>query len=263
MLKKVILLSIAIGLTIIAVFIQQFTSNNRPVKEYTNINGKVYNIKLPVFYEGKEGCLIEINIPDSSVTGNVFYKTLNGRENWCPKRLIRMNENLISMLPNQKPNVKLQYYLELKSFKRSYYLAHSNPVIVRFQEEVPKYIIYPQVICIFLALILSCYAGLLAIFKLDTYKKYSLLAYYFMLAGALVLNLVVYVITFRTIFVKFEVYNDLTVYRNLLLYMFMLLIFNINRKNENRFFTCIISTLTLLVFCLPQNFLFYWLIRIG
>jgi hypothetical protein len=261
MLKKVVLLSIAVGLTIIAVFVQQFNSNNRPAKEYSNINGKVYSFKLPSVYEGKEGCLIEINIPDSSVSGSVFYKTLNSNDLWISKKLIRMNENLISLLPNQKPNGKLQYFIELKSFDRIYYLAHNNPVIVRFQEEPPKYILYPQVISLFLALIFSFYSGLLAIFKIDTYKKYSLLAYYFMLAGALILNILVFLVSFKSLYIKFEANNDLSVYRNLLLFLLWLLVFYINRKKEQRLITIIMSSLILLIFCLPQNVLFYWILR--
>ncbi len=261
MIKKVTLLLVAAGIAVIAVFVQHFTSNDNPTKKYCNINNKVYCFKLTVYHEGKDGSVIEINIPDTAVTGVIFYKSLKANDIWISIKMIRLNETLITMLPNQKPNDKLQYYIELKSVGRKYFISQDNPVIVRFQNEVPKFILYPQIVLIFLALIFSCYVGLLVIFNIETYKKYSVLTFYLMLAGALILNLIVNLISFKSLFIKIEATNDLTLYRNLIIFLFWLLLFYVYRKKENRFVTFVISFVTLLFYCLPQSILFGWLIK--
>ena len=259
MIRKVFLLSIAVSTAIVVIFIQQFFSVNKPAKEYCKINNTIYTFKLPVSDDGKEGCVIELNIPDTTVSGRIIYKKLIGNDDWTEIRLVR-NENLISMLPKQKPNTKLQYYIELNSKGKVFFLAHKKPVILRFQQEVPKFIQYPYMILMFLALVLSIYVGLLALLKIENYKKYSLYVFYLFLGGACVLNLIVFFISFHKLVVRFDANNDLTVYRNLLIFLFWLGVFYINRKKENRYISLFVSIITLLIFILPQNILFHWLL---
>jgi|GEM_PF-1531253 len=256
MAKKILFFLLAIGLSIIATFIRQFSSPDNLYKAYANINNNIYSFKLPVVRESNEvneKFPIEIYLSDTAVKGKLFYKKLNIKEKWHENNLIRMNDNLIGVLPFQKPNIKIQYYLELKSNGKTYQVAKNNPVIFRFQGKVTKYILFPYNILMFLALIFSCYSGILSIFNLGSFIKYSKVTFYLFLFGALIFGFLVHLISFSHLFIKIATYNDLTFYKNLLIFIFWLGIYLLNKRIQLRYITFVISVITLILYCIPQN----------
>ena len=106
MLKKVFLLAISIALAILAAFIQQFFVSDNPIKTNIEINKNFYTLKLPIVYEGLQECLIELPISDIDISGSIYYKVAKANDDWKTISLIRMNDNLVSILPAQKPNIQ-------------------------------------------------------------------------------------------------------------------------------------------------------------
>jgi len=258
MIQKVLFLLIAAALTIIATFVQQFSSSDRPFNRDVKINGTSYSFSLPVLHEGNEECLIEINLPDSSVRGNLVYKLLNSSEEWKSTNLIRMNDKLVNVLPIQNANIKISYYIELISQGKTYFISKSKPIIVRFQETVPKYILFPQVMIMFLALIIACFSGLLSIFNADSFKKYANLTFYLFSVGVF-LSLLIHIIAFRHLLLQLMPYNDLSFYKNLIIFFIWFGLFKINKKYDYRYFTLTATVFTLILYCMPQHFIFGWL----
>jgi hypothetical protein len=256
MFKKIMFLAIAAVLAVIAVFVQQFSSSDRPFKQEIQINNIDYLFKLPVYHEGKEECLIELSIPDTSVKGILFFKLLKSSNYYKSINLIRMNDNLVSVLPHQKPNIKVQYYIELFSGGKKYFVAQTNPIIVRFQGVVPKYFLFPQVMILFIALIFSSFAGMLTFSHVDSYKKYARVTFYLFTFGALIIGLIIHIISFRHLFVQVANYNDLTFYKNGIIFLLWLLVYYVNRKYDFQYLTLAVSILTLILFCLAPNVLF-------
>ncbi len=255
MLKKISFLVVAAGLTIVAVFIQQFSSSDRPYKTSIDINNQSYNVKLPVVHEGNRECLIEINIGDTSIHGQVFYKRYKFNEDWKINQLVSMNENMVSILPQQNPNVKIAYYVKLESKGMHYYIAKDNPIIIRFQGEIPKYIQFPQVAIMFLALIFACFSGILALFNVDSYIKYSKITFYLFTISAFILSLIVHIISFRHIILNLSIYNDLTFYKNLVIFLLWFGVYQLNKKHSIRILVFIVAIITLMLYCLPQHLL--------
>jgi hypothetical protein len=258
MLKKVLLLAISIALAILAAFIQQVFISDNPVKTSIEINKNYYTLKLPVVYEGIQECLIELPIADSSVSGVIYYKVAKANDDWKTNSLIRMNDNLVSILPAQKPNVKLEYFITLTSKGITYKLPIDKPVIIRFQDIVAKMVYYPFVILLFISLILSCYTGLLSAYNIQPTKKYIKLTFYFLL-GSIILGLSVHLIAFRHLFLQISPNNDLSFYKNLLIFLLWLGIFYLSKKHENRYIILTVSVLTLILYCYPQHLLFNWI----
>lgn len=255
MIKKVTFFLFSIGLAVIATFIQQLTSSDRPHKKYVVVNDTLLKVDMPVVHEGDD--ILSIVLPDTSIKAHIFYKRLNIDENWQKISCIRMGENLESVLPFHKPNIKIQYYVELLKEGKSYFVAKNNPVIMRFQDLAPKYLVFPYVIVMFVALVLVCFSGILAILKSDSYKKFVAFTFSLLIAGTL-LSLIIHLVTFKHLFVQISVYNDLSFYKNLLIMMFWLLLFYINRKYSVRSATFVVATITLLLYCLPQHFISKW-----
>lgn len=259
MLKKISFLTVAAGLTIIATFIQQFSSYERPVKVSLDINKENYDFELPVVQEENEKYLVVLNIPDSSIHGKVFYKLYNSPESWKENKLTRNHEQLVVSLPQEKANVKVQYYLQLELKGKCFFIAKNKPVIVRYQGLAPKYILFPQFTFMFIALIFACFAGILALFSLDSYKKYSKITFYLFTLAILILGFLVHLISFGHIILNPCMHNDLTFYKNLLIFLLWLGIFQLNKKYNVRILVFLVAIATLLLYCIPQQFVFSWI----
>jgi hypothetical protein len=258
MFQKVSLLLISVGLAIVAVFIQQFFISDNPVKADVQINGNKYTFKLPVFYEGDEECIIVLSIPDKGVKGSVSYKVASSNDKWKTNKLIRMNDNLVSVIPRQKPNIKIEYFITLASYSKTYTMPLGNPIYIRYQKMVPKPIFYPYVLTLFMALILACYTGFLTVYNINPFKKYIQLTFYLLICS-IVLGLIVHLISFRHLFLQLSPYNDLTFYKNLIIFLLWFGIYQLNKKKEYRFMTLAVAILTLLLYCTPQHIVFHYL----
>ena len=255
MFKKVTFLTIALGIAIIATIVQQFASHDRPYKAVIMINEQIYKLKLPVFHDGRNECLIELVIPDTTVTGAVFYKVLNSNEEWHQNKLIRMSDNLLSILPENKPNVKLQYYIMLYSKSSQYSLAKEELIVIRFQKEVPKYLQYPYVLLFFGSLIIACFAGMLTIKNIDSYKKYATLTFY-LYGAALFFGLIWHIYSFRHLFLQISPYNDLTFYKYLIVFLIWWGVYKLNQKKDWRYVTLAASIITLILYIIPPQIVF-------
>ncbi len=258
MLKKVLFLAIALGITIIATFVQQFATYDRPYKATLMINEVIYTLKLPVVHDANNECLIELVIPDSTVQGEVFYKVLNSSEEWHTNKLIRMSDNLLSILPENKPNVKLQYYIMLYSKSSQFAIAKEDPIVIRFQKDVPKYLQYPYVLLFFGALMMACFAGLLTVYDIDSYKKYARITFY-LFSAAIFFAFIWHIVSFNHLFLRISHYNDLTFYKYLIIFLIWWGVYKINQKYELRYITLAASILTLILYSIPSQLVFDWI----
>ena len=261
MLKKVLFLAIALGITIVATFIQQFSSYDRPYKAVIMINEEIYKLRLPVVHDANEECLIELNIPDTSVSGTIFFKVYQSNENWHSNNLIRMSDKLLNILPVTQPNVKMQYYIMLHSRSSQFAIAKEEPVVIRFQKEVPKYLLYPYVLLMFLALILSNFAGMLTVYNIDSYKKYIGITFYLFLA-TLVFGLIWHIISFRHFFMQISPYNDLSFFKYLIILGIWWGVYKISQKHDWRYLILSASVVTLVLYCIPAQLVFSWILNI-
>jgi hypothetical protein len=257
MIKKITLLLVSIGLAIVATFIQQLTSSDRPHRKDVVVNDTLVKLDLPVIYEGDD--IISIAVPDTSIKAYIFYKHLNIEEQWEKITCIRMGGNIESVIPFHKPNTKLQYFLELVKDGKSYFVAKNNPVVLRFQDLPPKYLMFPYVILMFVALTLACFSGILAILKSETYKKMVAFTFYLVLAATL-LSLIIHLVTFKHLLIQISVHNDISFYKNLVIMILWGLLFYMNKKYALKVLTTAISVITLLLYCLPQHFISKWLL---
>jgi hypothetical protein len=257
MLRKILFFAIAAGLTVIAVFVQQIMDNDFPYRTTLNLPDKSYTFSLPKVNEGVVDCIIELTIPDPNYEGYLYYKMFGSNGNWKRIKLLRLNDKLVSILPYQKPMVKLMYYLEIADSKGNLYPIHKdNPLIVLFRNQVPRIITYSIALLFFVSLIFSSYAGIVAVFNVSHLFKYIRLVFYLLLV-ALMLDFIAYIIAYQHILVEPSPHNDLRFYKNLIiLILWSLLYFSHRNRPEKRFFVVAVSLLTLLLFVAPDHLIF-------
>jgi hypothetical protein len=255
MFKKLLLLSISIAVAITASIYQQITGPEKPYNAELKVSGTLHNFKLPSVYEGDDECLIEIPISDSTIIGHIFYKKYNVNEQWKSLRLIRMNDNLVSIIPYEKPVIKVEYYLEFTSNNQKYYVFKEKPAVVRFQGKIPKIIHYPYVLLIFITLILTVFSAFLALYKLDSHSKYFNLSYLLFAIGT-VISAIIFFISMKHLYIAINQYNDLTFYKTLFVYAVFTIAYLANKKKNHIYYPIIVAAILLICYFVPQSVLF-------
>ncbi len=259
MLKKILFLTIAIVISIIAVFIQQFLDNDQHYHTTIKINNNKYYLDLPKVNEGVIDCIIEVKIPDHEVEGYVYYKLLNSKGKWERIKMLRLGDKLVSIIPYQKANIKIQYYFEFFKEGKIYTFHKEEPFVVLFRNEVPKVLTYLYAILLFVSLIISNYLGILTIFNIPIFFKYIHFLFY-ILTITILINLISHLWAYRHIFVTLSPNADLRFYKYLIIYALWFIVFKWFDKYEgNRIKILIISVLTLFLFCVPDHYIFKFL----
>ncbi|MCX7987684.1 MAG: hypothetical protein N2662_12175 [Bacteroidales bacterium] len=257
MLKKILFLIIAIAISITAVFVQQIMDNEFPYKANVEISGKTYSLSLPKVNEGVVDCIIELNIPDKEIEGYLYHKVYNSNGTWQRIKLLRINDKLVSILPYQKPMIKLYYYIELRDGNGNSYFVHKdNPFVVLFRNHPPRVLSYAISLLLFFVLIVSNYLGLVSAFKINHFIKYIRLLFY-MLSAAVILDFISYWIAYQHLLVVPSPHNDLRIFKYLIIFILWLLVYYSHRNNkEKRIIVLLSSIITLFLFCLPDHFVF-------
>ncbi|MGC8803448.1 MAG: hypothetical protein ACP5PS_06695, partial [Bacteroidales bacterium] len=201
MFKKILFLTIGIGLAIVSVFVQHFFDNDFPYKVSVQLSGTIYTLALPKVNEGVVDCVVELNIPDKRIHGYIYYKVYGTNGSWRRVKLLRLNDKLVSILPYQKPTVKLIYYLELTDDKGKIYpVGKDNPLVVLYRDQVPRLLSYIVALLFFISLIISNYVGLATTFSIPYFIKYVRLLFYLLLSAVL-LDFVAYLYAYRHLLV--------------------------------------------------------------
>lgn len=141
-------------------------------------------------------------------SGRLFWRRANTGEAWTVVPMDRMGENLSGFLPHQPPAGKLVYYVELKLGEQTLRLP-DQPVTTRFKGAVPAYWLIPHVVCMFAALLLSIRIGLALAFR-EPVAHLVQLAFWFLLAGGLILGPIVQKYAFGAFWTGFPFGMDLT-----------------------------------------------------
>ncbi len=255
--KKNIKLSfiMAFLITITAVIHQRKTGPTYPKKIDVEIENKIYNLKFIRSFGGDGDAEINLEIPNKNVIGNIFYKKYpsNKGENFKKIDFLREKNFLKAKLPHQKPAGKLIYFVVLKSENKEFSLLKDEPAIIRFKGEVPALILIPHILFMFLAIFLSNLSGMLAFFKNDDFKKYSILTVVFLFIGGIILGPVVQKYAFDEFWTGIPFGWDLTDNKTLLSFVFWLIALIFNFKNKRRVIVIIASVILLLVYSIPHS----------
>ncbi len=268
--KKLILWSVAFIITIGAAYYQRTTGPTYPKKISVIINDSLYKIKLVRSLDLSERPEVRINISDTTVKANLYYKRFKTDEDYkvspfsyrvYPVHSFLMNKvfkiteekGLFAEVPPQPPAGKLQYYIGLTDSSGTRYLMKETPVVIRFKGSVPGYILLPHILLMFLAMLFSTAAGLMSVVNYPAFKKYSVWTLILFIVGGMILGPIVQKFAFGDLWTGIPFGWDLTDNKTLIALLFWLLAVIMNRKHEKPFYTALASFVLLLVYSIPHS----------
>lgn len=268
--KKLILWSLAIIITVTAAIYQRHTGPTYPKDLNVTLNNNLYELKLVRSLSLDEKPEVKLALTDTSVKARLFFKRLGSKEEYqvnefsykvYPVKSFMMNkifkiyadEGLFAVVPQQPPAGKVQYYFEITDSKGTQTFFKDSPIVIRFKGGVPAYILVPHILLMFMAMLFSTLAGLMSLVKEPRYKFYSIWTLILFTAGGLILGPIVQLDAFGDLWTGIPFGWDLTDNKTLIALIFWILAVVMNRKKERPIYTAIAALVLLLVFSIPHS----------
>ena len=256
--NKYIFLTFAILLTIFASIYQKLVGPTHPDWMNTELNGTDYSYKLRRSNDGEFLAPIKIEIADEKVSAKIHFKhyPVKKGEEYRIEDFKRDGDFLLAELPHQEAAGKLMYYIEFITDNGSVFEKKDAPIVLRYRDPVPDWVLVPHIFFMFFAMMLSNLAGLKAAFKSDGYKKigkYSIMA---LVIGGFVFGPLMQKFAFGEYWTGVPFGFDLTDNKTLIAFLVWAFALWHGSKKENSRIVFIVASLALLaVFMIPHSVL--------
>ena len=268
--KKTILWILAIIITLGAAYYQRKTGPTNPRDTYLTVNDSLLKVRLVRSLGLDERPEVRLAITDTSVKARLYYRRFRTGEEYSSSDFIYKvypvnsmlmtkvfgiteEKGLYAAVPQQPPAGKIEYYLELTDSKGTTTVLKETPVVIRFKGAVPSYILTPHIIFMFLAILLANVAGLMALFNLPAFRKYSVWTLITLTAGGMILGPAVQKFAFGEFWTGVPFGWDLTDNKTLIAFLFWILAVVMNKKRDTRVYTILAAAVTLIIFSIPHS----------
>jgi hypothetical protein len=268
--KKFILWTLAIIITLVAALYQRYTGPTYPKKLDITLNNKPCKLRLVRSLSLNERSAVKLAVNDTTVKARLLFKRFPSDEeyqskefsykvypvdSWFMNKVFKMTEEkgLFAEIPQQPAAGKIQYYFELTDSNGTQTYFKDNPVVIRFKGSVPAAILIPHILVMFLAMLFSTLAGLMAVIRYPFYKKYAIRTLILLIAGGMILGPVVQYFAFGDLWTGVPFGWDLTDNKTLIALVFWILAVVMNRKSERPFYIVLAAFILLLIFSIPHS----------
>jgi hypothetical protein len=255
--KKIILWSLALIITLAAAVYQRHTGPTYPKDLKVNLNDKEYDLKLVRSLALDERSEVKLDINDPAIKAKLFFKRYNSNDEYQAVDFKFISgigfKGFYAEVTQQPAAGKIQYYFELTDNKGIQTYLKDTPVVIRFKGSVPAFILIPHILFMFLAMLFSTLAGLMSVIKYPLYKQYSIYTLLLFIAGGLVLGPIVQLYAFGDLWTGIPFGWDLTDNKTLIALIFWVLAVVMNIKKERPFYTALAAFVLLLVYSIPHS----------
>jgi hypothetical protein len=253
-LKSLLIFLAAVLITAAALYYQSYYGPTKPKRVTLWLSeAQEYQLKLPRSHGGNTNCLLELVIPDTTVSGELYFRRFPTNDEWQQTPFRRTGEKLSAYLPYQPPAGKLEYYFLLKQEGKVIRMPVGDQVTIRFRGDVPAKVIIPHALLMFIAMFLSNLTLLLAIFGFRSYKLAGIITTVCLLIGGLVFGPLVQYHAFGAYWTGFPFGFDLTDNKTLIAFVFWIVAVMGNLRKDRRYLTILAALVMLLIFTIPHS----------
>jgi len=240
-------------LTLAAIYYQRLTGPSQPFNTEVNTGVQKFPIVFQRSHSGTTDCPVVIQISDITVKGVLLFRKYPGKDPMTRIELKREGDKLLAMLPNQPPAGKLEYRVDLEKDGAHLKINNDIPILIRFTGDVPKVILVIHIILMFLAMFFSNATGVLALFRIRSYKFFTIVTFALLLVGGLVFGPLVQKYAFNEWWAGIPFGWDLTDNKTLIAVLVWLMALEMLRKKNSAFWVIIASLVTIFIFSIPHS----------
>lgn len=255
--KKFTLWFLAFFITIGAAIYQRTTGPTYPKRIDVTLNNTVHELKLVRSLALDERPEVKLKVNDTTVKAKLFFKRFKSYEEYqvaeFSYKVDTKEEGFFAAVPQQPAAGKIQYYFEITDSKGTQSYFKESPIVIRFKGGVPAFVLIPHILFMFMAMLFSTLAGLMAVIKYPLYKKYSIWTLIVFIAGGMVLGPIVQYYAFGDLWTGIPFGWDLTDNKTLIALIFWILAVAMNRKKDRPLYTALAALVLLLIYSIPHS----------
>jgi hypothetical protein len=253
--RKWLFWTLAVVITLSSAVYQRMTGPTYPLKGKAVVGGTEVKYELPRSGETVDDAQVAVPAP-APLEGRLEWKRFKTNDDWTRAPLVREGDRLVGRLPKQPAAGKLAYKIYLGRGEEAPPISGDDPVLIRFKDPVPAWIIIPHVVVMFAGMLLSTAAGLAALGRKRDPRRFVIWTAALLFAGGFILGPLVQKYAFGVAWSGFPLGGDLTDNKTLIAFLFWIVALIAGRKGKPaRPFVIAASIVTLLVFLIPHSLL--------
>ncbi len=253
--NSVVLWVLAVVLTLSSVVYQRLTGPTHPRSGSVEIAGEQVDFTLLRSHETIEDAPVRIEVPDGT-TGEFRWRRYKSYDEWMSEPMRREDNELVTEIPKQPSAGKVMYRIVLIDQEGGRHNLPDEPVIIRFRDPVPLYILIPHVILMFSGMLISTRAGLEALARRKNAYRYAVLSLLVFFTGGLIFGAIVQKFAFGAFWTGWPFGTDLTDNKTLVAVMFWAIaVFRARRPSRGRGWIIAAAFVTLVIFIIPHSVL--------
>lgn len=246
---------LAVVITLGSAVYQRMTGPTYPLKGKAVIDGKEVKYKLVRSAETTGEAEVAVPAP-APIAGRLEWKRFPTEDAWARVALVRDGERLVGRLPVQPRAGKVAYRVYLGQDEAAPPVTGDDPVILRYKDPVPAWVVIPHVVIIFAGLLFAAAAGLAALDRKRNPRQYVLWTVALLFLGGFFLGPLMQKFAFGVAWTGFPLGTDLTDNKTLIAFLFWIVALVAGRKGKPaRPFVIAASLVTLLIFLIPHSLL--------
>ena len=245
--KKSVYWILALVITLALSIYQRMTGPTYPQKVTIELRGESYQIKLP-----RSGVQQDEILKLPELTGPVpmslHYRQYPTTNDFTTVDFQLKDGAWQAALPVQPVAGKLQYYLTVDG--KDY--LKDEPVVIRFRNDVPAYILIPHILLMFGAMLFAVYTLLLVLMRQE-YRRWLMITVGTLFVGGFVLGPLVQHAAFGPWWAGFPYGTDLTDNKTLISFLFFLAALATIKWKYNKWVVVLAVLMMIAVFTIPHS----------
>ena len=245
--KKSVYWLLAIVITLLLSVYQRMTGPTYPKKMTIELNGERYQIKLPRSGVQHDETVTLKGIP-ADVNPKIHYRRYPTTNDYTTVDFTWKDSVWQAVLPVQPVAGKLQYYITVGD--KDY--PADEPIVIRFRNDVPAYILIPHILLMFGAMLFAVYTFLLVI-RRKAYRRWLWITVGTLFVGGFILGPLVQHAAFGPWWAGFPYGTDLTDNKTLISFLFFLAALATLKWKYNKWVVVLAVLMMIAVFSIPHS----------
>jgi hypothetical protein len=245
--KKYVYWLLAIVITLVLSVYQRMTGPTHPKRVTVELDGESYKIKLPRSGVQHDEILTLKGVP-SNTNAQLHYRRYPTTDDYTTVDFSWTDGECQAVLPVQPVAGKLQYYITVDGKD---YLA-DEPLVMRFRNDVPAYILVPHILLMFAAMLFAVYTFLLVITR-KTYRRWLKITVGTLFVGGFILGPLVQHVAFGPWWAGFPYGTDLTDNKTLLSFLFFVAALATVKWKYNKWVVGLAVLFMIVIFSIPHS----------
>ena len=257
--KSILFWFLAVLITLGTAHFQRFTGPTYPLKGSVVIDSKLIRYKFDRSHGGQDNHVVQILTNDPTLLGVIEWKRYKTDDPWTISHMTYENGYLRGELPGQPPAGKLEYRLMMRDGQNGngvQPVPKDRNVVIRFKGTVPAWVLFPHIIGMFGALLLSARTGLETASSAPKFKRLTLWTVGLLTVGGMIFGPIVQKYAFDAFWTGFPFGTDLTDNKTLIAWLaWLVALFAVYRLRSPKRWVFGASLVTFVIFLIPHSML--------